>query len=79
MSVLTAAQRRKSALIKPKPGEPASDAKFPMPDASHARNALARLDQAKPALSMAQKAKAVRRAKKLGVVSETYNTDGSRK
>jgi len=52
MAVLKAAARRASATIVVK-GKP----KYPIPDKAHARAALARIDQAKPKLTPAQKAK----------------------
>ncbi len=52
MAVLKAAARRASATVVVK-GKP----KYPIPDKAHARAALARIDQAKPALSASQKAK----------------------
>ena len=60
MAVLNAKQRKRSATIVVN-GEP----KFPMPDKAHARNALARLNQAKPALTPAQKAKVRARAHRI--------------
>jgi len=57
MAVLNANQRKRSATIVVN-GEP----KFPMPDKAHARAALARLNQAKPPLSPAQRAKVKARA-----------------
>jgi hypothetical protein len=53
MAVLSAKQRRKSQTL---PG-----GRFPMPDAAHARNALARLNQAH-GLSAENKAQIRRRA-----------------
>jgi hypothetical protein len=52
MSVLKAHARKASATVVVK-GKP----KFPIPDKAHARAALARIDQAKPKLTPAQKAK----------------------
>lgn len=60
MAVLNAKQRKRSATIVVN-GEP----KFPMPDKAHARNALARLNQAKPPLTPAQKAKVRARAHRI--------------
>ena len=57
MAVLNAKQRKRSATIVVD-----GDAKFPMPDKAHARAALARLDQARPPLTAAQKAKVKARA-----------------
>ena len=51
MAVLKAKARKKSATIVVN-----GQGKFPMPDKAHARNALARLNQAKPPLTPAQKA-----------------------
>jgi len=70
MARLSAASVKRSATIKVK-GEP----EFPMPDKSHARNALARLSQAK-GLSKSQKQQVVSRAYKiLGTpVSERHVT-----
>lgn len=56
MAVLKAKARAKSAVIK-KPGAPASEQKYPIPDKAHAKAALARIDQAKPPLTPSQKAK----------------------
>ena len=56
MAVLKAKARAKSAVIK-QPGKPPSEQKFPIPDKAHAKAALARIDQAKPPLTAAQKAK----------------------
>lgn len=65
MADLSAKSRRKYAVIKPGPGEPASAAKFPIPDKGHASAALGRLGQAK-GLSAQQKAKV--RAKAISVL-----------
>lgn len=59
MAVLKAAARKRSATVVVN-----GQAKFPIPDAAHAKAALARLDQAKPALTPAQKAKVKARARK---------------
>lgn len=56
MGVLSAKARAKSAVVHVK-GAPPSEQKFPIPDAAHARAALGRLNQAKPPLTAAQKAK----------------------
>lgn len=61
MAVLKAKARAKSAVIKKK-GAPPSEQKFPIPDKAHARAALGRLNQAKPPLTPAQKAKVRARA-----------------
>lgn len=53
---ISAATRGRTAVIRVK-GAPASGQKFPIPDKAHARAALARIDQAKPPLTAAQKAK----------------------
>lgn len=57
MAVLKAAARRRSATIVVN-----GKAKFPIPDKAHAKAALARLGQAKPPLTPAQKAKVRARA-----------------
>ena len=57
MAVLNAKQRKRSATIVVN-----GQAKFPMPDKAHARNALARLNQAKPPLTASQKARVKARA-----------------
>lgn len=56
MAVLKAKARAKSAVIKVK-GAPPSEQKYPIPDKAHAKAALGRINQAKPPLSPAQKAK----------------------
>jgi len=61
---LTAKQRAASAVIK-RPGKPASEQSYPIPDAGHARAALARIDQAKPPLTAAQKAKVRAKARRV--------------
>jgi len=53
VSVLKKKARERSATVRGPKGE----AKYPIPDKSHARNALARINQAKPPLTPAQKAK----------------------
>ena len=60
MAVLKAKARKRSATIVVD-----GQAKFPMPDKAHARNALARLNQAKPPLTPSQKAKVRARANKM--------------
>ena len=60
MGILKAAARKRSATIVVN-GKP----KFPMPDKAHARNALARLNQARPPLTASQKAKVRARAHRL--------------
>ena len=52
MAVLNAKQRKRTATVVVA-GQP----KYPIPDAAHARAALARINQAKPPLTAAQKAK----------------------
>jgi len=59
---LKSSARRKSATIKPDAGHPAG--RFPMPDKAHARNALARLNQAK-GLSSGEKKEIKARAKRI--------------
>ncbi len=59
MAVLKAKARKKHATVVVG-GEP----KFPIPDKAHAIAALSRLDQAKPPLTPAQKAKVRARANK---------------
>jgi len=60
MAVLNAKQRKRSATIVVN-----GQAKYPMPDKAHARNALARLNQAKPPLTASQKAKVRARANRM--------------
>ncbi len=60
MGILKAAARKRSATIVVN-GQP----KFPMPDKAHARNALARLNQARPPLTASQKAKVRARAHRI--------------
>jgi hypothetical protein len=50
--VLNAKQKARYATV-----ESGGEGKFPIPDKGHARAALARIDQAKPPLTPAQKAK----------------------
>ena len=57
MGILNAKQRRASATIVVN-----GQAKYPMPDKAHARAALARINQAKPPLTPAQKARVKARA-----------------
>jgi hypothetical protein len=64
MGRLTAKQRAKSATIKVK-GAPPSEQKFPIPDAAHAKAALGRINQAKPPLTPAQKAKVRAKAERV--------------
>ena len=59
MAVLKAKARAKSAVITTKSG----DKKYPIPDKAHARAALGRINQAKPPLTAAQKAKVRAKAK----------------
>lgn len=60
MGIYKAAARKANATIVVK-GKP----KFPMKDKAHARNALSRLDQAKPPLTASQKAKVRARARRI--------------
>lgn len=60
MAVLKAKARAKSAVIK-RPGKPASEQSYPIPDKAHARAALGRINQG--GLSPAQKAKVRAKAK----------------
>lgn len=60
MGTLNAKQRKASATVVVN-----GQAKFPIPDKAHARAALARLNQAKPALTASQKAKVRARAHKV--------------
>jgi hypothetical protein len=62
MAVLTARQRRRSATIKASRKHPRG--RFPMPDKAHARNALARLNQAK-GISAEDKRAVKRRAQRM--------------
>lgn len=59
MATLKAKARKRSATVRVK-----GKAKFPIPDKAHARNALARLNQAK-GLTASQKRKVVSRAYKV--------------
>lgn len=61
MGVLGAKARAKSAVVKVR-GAPPSGQKFPIPDAGHAKAALARINQAVPPLTAAQKAAVKARA-----------------
>jgi hypothetical protein len=65
MAILKAAARKRSATVHVN-----GQAKFPIPDAAHARAALARLNQAKPPLTPSQKAAVRRRAAKFVKVSK---------
>lgn len=60
MAVLNAKQRKASATIKVD-----GESKYPIPDAGHARAALARINQAKPPLTAAQKAKVRAKARRV--------------
>lgn len=60
MAVLNAKQKKRSATIVVN-----GKGKFPMPDKAHARNALARLNQARPPLTASQKAKIRARARRI--------------
>ncbi len=64
MGRLTAKQRAKSAVIK-RPGKPDSEQSFPIPDAAHAKAALGRINQAKPPLTAAEKAKVRAKANRM--------------
>jgi hypothetical protein len=57
MAVLNAKQRKASATV--------AGGKFPIPDKAHARAALGRLNQAKPPLTPAQKAKVKAKANRV--------------
>jgi hypothetical protein len=59
MGILKGAARKRSATVMVK-----GQAKFPIPDAAHARAALARIGQAKPPLTASQKAAVKARANK---------------
>lgn len=72
MAVLNARQRRASATVVVN-GQP----KFPIPDKGHARAALARLNQAKPPLTPAQKARV--RAKAEAVLGSAQPAVAQRK
>jgi hypothetical protein len=62
MGILNAKQRKASATVVV-----GGKAKYPIPDAAHAKAALARINQAKPPLTAAQKAKVRAKARrKLG-------------
>ena len=58
MAVLTAKQRKVAATVVVN-----GQAKFPIPDKNHARAALGRINQARPPLTPAQKAKVRAKAK----------------
>lgn len=60
MAVLNAKQRKQSATVVV-----GGKAKFPIPDKGHAKAALARLNQAKPPLTPAQKATVRAKAKRM--------------
>ena len=57
MGVYRAAQRKRLATVRTD-----GDSKYPIGDKAHARAALARINQAKPPLTVAQKAKVRARA-----------------
>lgn len=69
MAVLKKAQRRSTATVKVRrktsTGKTVTDYKFPIPDAGHAKAALARLNQANPPLTPAQKSKVRAKAKRI--------------
>lgn len=69
MATLNAKQRAKTATVKVDGQD-----KFPMPDKAHAKSALARIDQAKPPLTPAQKAKV--RAKAARILGTDKLTPG---
>lgn len=60
MATISEKLRKKTATV-----HSGGKAKFPIPDKSHAANALARLNQAKPPLSSAQKAKVRAKAQRV--------------
>lgn len=60
MAVLNAKQRKASATIKQ-----GGQSKFPIPDKGHAKAALGRINQAKPPLTAAQKAKVRAKAERV--------------
>jgi len=60
MGVYKAKQRKKYATVKS-----GGEDKFPIGDKAHARNALQRLNQAKPPLTPEQKAKVRAKAKRV--------------
>lgn len=64
MGLLSAKQRARSAVVHVK-GAPPSEQKFPIPDKAHARAALGRINQAKPPLTPAQKARVRAAAKRM--------------
>jgi len=59
MGVLSAKQRKRSATVVV-----GGESKYPIPDKAHAKAALARLNQAKPPLTPAQKARVRAKAHK---------------
>lgn len=78
MAVLKAKARAKSAVIK-QPGKPNSEQKYPIPDKAHARAALARIDQAVPPLTAAQKARVAAKAHRmLGGKGDGHEMAGGR-
>jgi hypothetical protein len=60
MGVLNARQRKRSATVVV-----GGESKYPIPDKAHAKAALARLNQAKPPLTPAQKAKVKAKARRV--------------
>lgn len=60
MAVYKAKTRKKYAVVKT-----GGEAKFPIGDKAHAKAALARIDQAKPPLTAAQKAKVRAKARRV--------------
>jgi len=65
-TISTPVRKKSATIVKHMAGPKGGETKymFPMPDKAHARNALARLNQAK-GLSAAQKAKVRSRAKRM--------------
>ena len=60
MGVYRAAQRKRLATVRTD-----GDSKYPIGDKAHARAALARINQAKPPLTVAQKAKVRAKARSM--------------
>lgn len=65
-TIATSVRKRSATIVQHTPGTRGGTTRyrFPMPDKAHARNALARVGDAK-GLSAAQKARIIRRAKKM--------------
>lgn len=70
MAVLKAAARKRSATVVVR-----GKAKFPIPDKGHARAALARINQAKPPLTAAQKRKVEDRADRMLGIKQGSSRD----